>query len=172
MKYVALCLTIIGLAVLVTSCGKVLDVLGPRDKPEIVSEQWNQIDVTYWVFIKENPEQAIARTFTIEDPGLIDQLKTKLRVKKTDGLSIGTGNQLVLRGVNEDLWHGDIVFEDTIYMSLSSDGWRSYRFTLEDSRFYNELRDICALNERRFHPNATRDHVQLRSNLSVEYPKL
>ncbi len=159
------------IAVLVTGCANPLDILGPRDKPKIASSQWDQIRVTYWVYTKiQNKE--IKRTFTIADPITISNLKTKLQSHKTEGLSIGSGSQLVFKNKNDDIWHGDFVFEDTLYLALSSDGWRSYKFTLRDYGFYDEVRSICALNEKKYHSKATSSHIKLRSNLRFEYPKL
>lgn len=158
-------------AVLVTGCASPLDILGPRDKPRIASSQWNQIRVTYWVYTKIQNDE-IRRTFTISDPIIISKLKSKLQIHKTDGLSIGSGSQLVFKNQNNDIWHGDFVFEDTLYLALSSNGWRSYKFTLKDYEFYNEVRSICALNEKKYYPEATSSHIKLRSNLSFEYPRL
>jgi hypothetical protein len=148
-----------------------LDVLGPRDKPDLVSDGWNQIQVTYWVFTT-SPEKEIQRSFTIEEPASIDRIKSGIKVSKVDGLSIGTGRQLVLKGAKGEVWHGDVVFEDTLYLSLSADGWRSYKFELSGMGLYDELRAACAKNERRYHPKATPDHIKLRSNLAFDYPRL
>ena len=161
----------VGLAFVFNSCDNPLDVLGPRDKPKIVSNQWNQLDVTYWVFTTKG-DQEVERTFTVIDSSIIDRLKSELHSRRTEGLSIGTGKQLVFKGADGDFWHGDIVFEDTLYLSLSEDAWRSYSFTLKDSEFYRDLRKVCAANERKYHPEATFKHIKLRSNLRFDYPKL
>jgi len=159
------------IAVWVTGCANPLDILGPRDKPRIASSQWDQIRVTYWVCTKIQNEE-IKRTFTITDPIIISNLKSKLQSHKTDGLSIGSGSRLVFKNPNNDIWHGNFVFQDTLYLALSSDGWKSYKFTLKDNGFYNEIRSICALNEKKYHPKATSSHIKLLTNLRFEYPKL
>jgi hypothetical protein len=169
MKTLTLCCAYIGLALLIPSCG--LSVLGPMDKPKLVSEKWNQIDVTYWVFTVHG-NQEVERKFTISDPSTITRLKSELHFQRTKGLSIGTGNQLAFKGMNGDIWHGSIVFEDTLHLSLSEDAWRSYVFTLKDSSFYSDLRAICVTNERKYHPKANSEHIKLRSNLEFDYPKL
>ncbi|HEY1120960.1 MAG TPA: hypothetical protein VGE67_05150, partial [Haloferula sp.] len=148
-----------------------LDVLGPRDKPALVPGEWSQIEVTYWVFTTSR-EKEIQRSFTIKDSAAIDRIKSGIKVSKVDGLSIGTGRQLVLKGAKGEVWHGDVVFEDTLYLSLSADGWRSYKFELSGSELYDELRAACAKNERRYHPKATPGHIKLRSNLAFDYPRL
>ncbi len=164
-------LALVSLVVLVGSCGNPLDVLGPRDKRKIVSDRWNQLDITYWVFtVKE--DQEVERRFTVSDPNIIARLKSELHLQKTEGLSIGTGKQLVFKGTDGDFWHGNFVFEDTLHLSLSADAWRSYRFTLKDSAFYRDLREVCAANERKFHPKATSKHIKLRNNLRFDYPQL
>ena len=159
------------LAMLFATCANPLDILGPRDNPKVVTDQWNQIRVIYWISSKKQGKE-IERSFMITDPLLITRLKSKLIIRKTDGLSIGSGTQLVFKGPNGDVWHGDVVFEDTLYLAMSSDAWRSYCFTLESTDFYQELREICAQNERKYHPQATAKHIILRSNLSFDYPKL
>lgn len=164
-------LALVGLIVFVGSCTNPLDVLGPRDKRKIVSDRWNQLDVNYWVFTGKG-DQEIERTFTVSDPSIIARLKSELHLRHTEGLSIGTGSQLVFKGTDGDLWHGNFVFEDTLHLSLSEDAWRSYRFTLKDSAFYHDLREVCAANERKFHPKATSKNIKLRSNLRFDYPKL
>jgi hypothetical protein len=161
----------IGLAALFASCANPLDVLGPRDKRKIVSDQWSQLDVTYWVFTAKD-SQEFERKFTISDSSVITRFKSELHLRRTEGLSIGTGSQLVFKGADGEIWQGDIVFEDTLYLSLSEDAWRSYKFTLKDGAFYDDLREVCAANERKYHSNATSKHIKLRSNLRFEYPKL
>lgn len=159
------------IVVFVAACANPLDILGPRDKPKIASSPWNQIQVTYWIYTKYQTEE-MERTFTIRDPMVVSNLKSKLQVHKTSGLSIGSGTQLVFKNQTGDIWHGDFVFEDTLYMALSSDDWKSYKFTLKDDEFYNEVRRICAQNEKKYHPKATASHIKLRSNLIFEYPRL
>jgi len=159
------------LSIALLSCSNPLDVLGPRDKPDLVSGGWNQIQVTYWVFTK-SPEKEIQRSFTIEEPAAIERIKSAIKLKKVDGLSVGTGRQLVFKGEKGEVWHGDVVFENALYLSLSADGWRSYKFELSGSGLYDELRAACAKNERRYHPKVTPDHIKLRSNLVFDYPRL
>ena len=171
MKNLSTIAILCGLAFIVASCANPLDILGPRGKPKIASEQWDQIQVTYWIFTKEQNEE-IRRTFTISDQTSVSDLKTKLQVSKTEGLSIGSGSQLVFKSQNNEIWHGNFVFEDTIYMALSVDGWRSYKFTLTNTDFYDELRILCARNEKKYHPKATWKNIMLRSNLIFDYPKL
>ena len=171
MKKLSTIVILCGLAHIFVSCANPLDILGPRDKPKIASEQWNQIQVTYWIFTKGQNEK-IQRTFTINDPAAVSDLKTKLQVSKTEGLSIGSGSQLAFKYQNNEVWHGEFVFEDTIYMALSEDGWRSYKFTLSNTDFYDELRILCAHNEKKYHPKASWKNIMLRSNLSFDYPKL
>lgn len=159
------------LSVLLFSCSNPLDVLGPRDKPKLASGEWNQIEVTYWVFTA-SPEKEIQRSFTLEEPTAIDRIKSGMKASKVDGLSVGTRRQIVLKGAKGEVWHGQVVFEDTLYLSLSADSWRSYKFELSGSGPYDELRAACAKNERRYHPKATPEHIKLRSNLAFDYPRL
>ena len=167
MKYV---ITIIWLFVLV-ACSNPLDILGPRDKPQIVSDDWNQIEVTYWVYTKDS-KKSVERNFTVSNQAVIQQLKGTLTPIDTSGLSIGTGRQLIFKNGSDETWHGDVVFEDALYLSLSADAGRSYKFVLGDISFYNQIRQLCAANERKTHPEATAKHIKLRTNLSFDYPKL
>lgn len=164
-------ITLLIITVLLTSCGSPFGLLGPIDNPQIASDRWNKLDVTYSVF-RAKDDKELKRTFTVSDPTLIDRLKTELIIDKTSGLSIGTGDQLVFKGHENAIWHGDIVFEDTLYLSLSDDSWRSYKFTLEDYDFYSYLREVCAANEKKYHPLVTPKHIKLRNNLIYTYPKL
>lgn len=148
-----------------------LDILGPRDKPEIVSGQWDTLQVSYWVYTAD-PDAEVSRTFTITNQAELIRLKTLMEVKEISGLSIGTGNQLIFKKGKKGIWHGDFCFEDTLYLSMSTDAWRSYKFVLSGLGFYSELRRLSALNEKQYHPEATAEHIKLRSNLAVDYPRL
>lgn len=154
-----------------TACANPLDVLGPRDRPKIEAQAWNEIRVTYWIHTRR-PDSIVERTFTVTNPQEIALLKSSLRTKKTSGLSIGTGTQLSFRNNGDEIWHGGFCFEDTLHLSQTKDGWRSYRMILDDDRFFDTLRELCARNEKKHHRKATIKHVKLRSNLSKEYPKL
>lgn len=167
MKYA---ITIIWLLALV-ACNNPLDILGPRDKPQIVSDDWNQIEVTYWIYTKDS-KKPVERNFTVSNLAVIEQLKGTLTPVDTNGLSIGTGSQLIFKNGSHEMWHGDVVFEDTLYLSLTADAGRSYKFVLADISFYNQIRELCATNERKIHPEATTEHIKLRGNLSFDYPKL
>lgn len=156
---------------LLASCNNPLDILGPRDKPQIVSDQWDTLQVSYWVYTAD-PDAEVSRTFAITNQTEVIRLKSFMEVKEISGLSIGTGDQLIFKKGENGAWHGDFCFEDTLYLSMTKDAWRSYKFVLSGLGFYNELRGLCAMNERRFHPEATLEHIKLRRNLAVEYPKL
>ena len=172
MKNICLIFTITYLSIFLISCGNPLDVLGPRDKPDLITSfDWNNMQVVYWVYTTSSKRE-LKRTFLITDPSDIKKLKTMIKIKDVRGLSIGTGNQLIFRNGKNDVWHGDFCFENTIYMSLSKDGSRSYKFVLSGLEFYNELRKLCAQNEKQYHLDATYKHIKLRSNLIYDYPKL
>ena len=156
---------------LLASCNNPLDILGPRDKPQIVSDQWDTLQVSYWVYTAD-PDVEVSRTFAITNQTEVIRLKSLMEVKNIRGLSIGTGDQLIFKNGENGIWHGDFCFEDTLYLSMTKDAWRSYKLVLSGLGFYNELRRLCAMNERQFHPEATLDHIKLRRNLAVKYPKL
>ena len=170
MKILVISGALVGLSTFLNSCSNPLDVLGPGDKPKLVSDEWSQIQVNYWIHTR-NQSEAVERTFIIDDPAAIRQMKLHLTVDKTEGLSIGTGDQLIFKGAKGNQWHGDIVFEDTLYLSLSSDAWKSYKFTLRGVGFYNQIRDACVTNEKHYHPDATIKHIKLRGNLAADYPR-
>jgi len=156
---------------LLTSCGNPLDILGPRDKPDIASAQWDTLRVSYSIYTA-GPDAEITRGFTITNQTEVAHLKSLMKVKEVSGLSIGTGNQLAFKKGETEVWHGDFCFEDTLYLSMTANAWRSYKFVLSGLGFYNELRRLCALNEKQYHPEATSEHIKLRTNLAFDYPKL
>ena len=156
---------------LLSSCGNPLDILGPRDKPKIVSDQWDTLQVSYWVYTAD-PDAEVSRTFTITNQTEVIRLKSLMQVEEISGLSIGTGDQLIFKRGQKGIWHGNFCFEDALYVSMTEDACRSYKFVLSGVGFYDELRRLCALNERRFHPEATPEYIKLRSNLAVDYPRL
>ncbi len=164
-------LCVVPAALLLASCGNPSDILGPRDTPDISSTEWDSIQVTYWVYTT-NTENALKRTFTVTEQPDVAALKSAMALKEVGGLSIGTSEQLVFRDGRKNLWHGDFCFEDTLYLSSSEDSWRSYRFVLSSLDFYEQLRTLCAANERQYHPEASPKHIKLRRNLAVDYPKL
>jgi|GEM_PF-3575635 len=156
---------------LLSSCGNPLDILGPRDKPEIVSEQWDTLQVSYWVYTAD-PDAEVSRTFTITNQNELIRLKSIMDVKEISGLSTGTGDQLIFKRGEKGIWHGDFCFADTLYLSMSTDAWRSYKFVLSGLGFYTELRRLCAVNERHYHPEATPEHIKLRRSLAIDYPRM
>lgn len=159
------------LSLFLVSCNKPLDILGPRDKPDLASVKWDSIQVVYWVYTTDSSKE-VKRTFTITEPSDMKKLRSMITVKEVSGLSTGTGNQLILKNRKNDVWHGNFCFEDTLHMSLTKDAWRSYRFVLSGLGFYNELRELCSQNEKQYHPEAMPEHIKLRSNLVYDYPKL
>ena len=167
MKYAFIIIWLLALV----ACDNPLRILGPRDKPQIVSDGWNQIQVTYWIYTKDS-KKAIERNFTLSNQAIIEELKGALIPVETSGLSIGTDRQLIFKNDSDETWHGSFCFADTLYLSLSADAGRSYKFVLGDISFYNQIRQLCAANERKIHPEATVEHIKLQTNLSFDYPKL
>lgn len=171
-KNICLIFTVTYLSLFLISCGNPLDVLGPRDKPNLITSfDWDNMQVVYWVYTT-NSSREIKRTFIITKSSDINKLKSIINEKEVSGLSTGTNNQLIFRNGKNDIWHGGFCFENTLYMSLSKDGWRSYKFVLSGLEFYNKLRRLCAQNEKQYHQDATYKHIKLRSNLVYDYPKL
>lgn len=153
------------------SCGDPRDVLGPRDKPDLSAIAWNRLKVVYWIGTADS-ERITPRSFTIATPADVEALKSKMAVKEVSGLSVGTGRDLVFKNGEESLWHGDFCFEDTLYLSMTKDEWRSYKFVLSGIDFYNKLRELCAQNERQYHPEATSAHIILLPGHDDNCPKL
>lgn len=153
---------------LLVSCdSKNSTVLGPKDKPEIASDQWDSLQVYYWIRTAGPKREKITRKLVVADPAEILLLKSHLKkekMKDIQGLSVGNGNLLILKKGQKWVWHGEFVFEDRVDLSMQDDEWRSYMFTLKDRGFYHEVRKLCAANERKFHPEATEKHIQLCSN--------
>lgn len=153
------------------SCKNPMSILGPTDKPNIASNKWNQIQVTYWTNTTKS-NVGIEKVFTILDAPTIEKLKLTLTPVETSGLSIGTDRQLLFKTRTNETWHGGFVFPNTLYLSLSADAGRSYKFVLEGNNFYDQIRQLCALNEATVHPNAKAEHINLLTNFEMNYPKL
>lgn len=152
------------------SCGDARDVLGPRDKPDLSAIAWDRLKVVYWIGTADS-ERITPRSFTIVKPADVAALKAKMAVKEISGLSVGTGSYLVFKNGEESLWHGDFCFENTLYLSKTQDEWRSYKFVLSGIGFYDKLRELCAENERQYHPEATSAHIILLPGHENNGPK-
>ena len=151
-----------------TSCGNPLDILGPRDKPDFRNMKMTAITITYWVNTKTTNK--LERVFTVTNPAAIEGVMTNLDINNISGLSIGTGNQLRFQENNGGSWHGGVVFENRINLSSTADKWRSYTIDLTNNGLFNAMRELCVQHERTYHPNATKQHIILRTNLKMEYP--
>ena len=126
------------------------------------------ITITYWVNTKTTNK--LERVFTVTNPAAIEGVMTNLDINNISGLSIGTGNQLRFQENNGGSWHGGVVFENRINLSSTADKWRSYTIDLTNNGLFNAMRELCVQHERTYHPNATKQHIILRTNLKMEYP--
>ena len=150
-----------------TSCG-VMDILGPRDKPDFQNKDWTAITIMYWV--NTTTTNKLARAFTVTDASTINGLKTKMNIKGIHGLSVGTRDELQFQDRNGDIWQGSVVFENRIHLSKKSDNWYSYAIDFTDYNLFNAMLALCVQNERTFHPNAKPENIILRRNIIREYP--
>ena len=160
--------TIIMAMLICTSCGNPLDILGPRDKPDFRNKDMTAITITYWVNTTTNNK--LERAFTVTNPAAIEGIMTNLDIKNISGLSIGTGNQLRFHEQIGDSWHGGVVFENRINLSSTADRWRSYTIDLNGNGLFDTMLELCVQHEHTFHPDATKEHIILRSNLRKDYP--
>jgi len=153
---------------LCASCGPI-HLLGPTDNPNFRKKDWEEMSITYWVNTRTN---RIEQKFTVTNAMIIAEVKSRLNIKKVSGLSIGAGNQLMLRERGGEMWQGSVVFEDCVYICKSSDRWYSYRVDLADCLLFNTLVNLCVTNELKFHKRVTPDCIILRSNLARDYPSV
>ncbi len=99
---------------------------------------------------------------------MIKSLKAKMTVRRIQGLSTGTRNQLRFKERSGHSWHGNIVSETRIDLSSTEDGWRSYCIEFSDGAFVKALLDICVRNERISHPKAKPENIVLVEQFLVE----
>lgn len=143
-----------------------LDVLGPRDKPDFAKKDWMAITIAYGVNTKAT--NGLKRTFTVTDRSTIDGLKSKIKISKIQGLSIGTRDQLLLQERSGRSWHGSIVSKTRIDLSSTEDGWRSYSIEFADGSLVEALLELCVHNEQTLHPKARPENIILLEEGLVE----
>jgi len=155
-------------ALICSSCG-VMDVLGPRDKPDFAKKDWTAITVAYGV--NTQITNGLKRTFTVTDRATINDLKSKMNISRIQGLSIGTRDQLLFQERSGKSWHGSIVSKTRIDLSSTEDSWRSYCIEFADDRLVEKLLEICLHNEQTLHPKARPENIVLLEEFLVEaYP--
>ncbi len=151
-----------------SSCG-VMNILGPRDKPDFAKKDWTAITIAYGVNTKITNGRK--RTFTVTDRTTIDDLKSKMNISKIQGLSIGTRDQLLFQERGGKSWHGSIVSKTRIDLSSTEDSWRSYCIEFADGSLVEKLLEICLRNEQTLHPKAKPENIVLLEEFLVEeYP--
>lgn len=154
------------LATAICSSCDIRDVLGPRDKPDFQNKDWTAVTIAYGVNTRDS--NGHKRTTIVTDPAIINNLKAKMTVRRIQGLSTGTRNQLRFKERNGHSWHGNIVSETRIDLSSTEDGWRSYCIEFSDGAFVEALLDICVRNERISHPKAKPENIVLVEQFLVE----
>ena len=160
-------LCVILMAILICSSCGVIDILGPRDKPDFRNKDWTEISIKYWINTRTNRQE---RMFNVTNAMIIADIKDRMNIKKVSGLSIGVDDQLVLRERDGEIWQGNIVFENSIYICKRADNWYSYRLDFADCQLFQALVDLCVTNELKFHKGVTSKNIILRRNLDIDYP--
>jgi hypothetical protein len=113
----------------------------------------------------------LKRTFTVTDRRTIDDLKSKMKSSKIQGLSTGTRDQLLFQERGGKSWHGSIVSKTRIDLSSTEDGWRSYCIEFADGSLVEKLLEICLHNEQKLHPKVRPENIVLLEEFLVEaYP--
>jgi hypothetical protein len=146
--------------------GGVLDILGPRDRPDFQSMDWTAITVRYGV--NTLASNGIQRTFTITNQATIAGLKAAMTVKKVQGISVGTRQQLLFVERSGRSWHGHLATRTRMDLSSTGDRWRSYALEFPDASFVDALLDQCVANERTFHPKARPESIILVEQFLLE----
>jgi hypothetical protein len=148
------------------ACGGVLDILGPRDRPDFQAMDWTAITVRYGVNTRAS--NGIQRTFTITNHVMIAGLKAAMTVKKVQGISVGTREQLQFVDRRGQSWHGHLAGPSRLDLSSTADRGRAYALEFPDAAFVDALLDQCVANERAIYPKARRENILLVEQFLLE----
>ena len=154
------------LAAALDASGGVLDILGPRDRPDFAKKDWTSITVRYGVNTRTS--NGVSRTCTVTNPTAIAGLKAAMNVSKVQGISIGTRQQLQLVERSGRSWHGHLASGMRLDLALTGDPGRAYALEFADASFVDALLDLCVAHERTIHPKARRENILLVEQFLLE----
>jgi len=140
-------------------------ILGPSDKPDFRNMQWEKMSVVYHVRVAENRMQRRKCELGRED---VERARLAFSVFSIQGLSIGANDDLRITMANGDVWIGEFVFGDRVYLCLEREKYYSYALELCDRGFYDTLREVCLANEKRTVPGAGTNHIILNPGLDPQ----
>jgi hypothetical protein len=144
--------------------------LGPWNKPNFNKFEWSSLEVNYWIVISDN--NLLQRNFLLCDTGLIREGVSKILIKEIHSSTVPTSPQMHWNVANGDKWHASIIFENTL--SFTKKGHKlfyAYYVDLENSDFYEWLRQQCLKDAQKDFPGITLESVKLRANLSLNSSK-
>jgi len=165
------CLIIIAvIAFLAAKFYSALSILGPRNKPDFGNMDWVEIKIKYWIRKKDEKNFRMnKRIITIKDMALINELKSKFKIRNISGLSLATDDQILITMKDGRKWQGVIIFENEIELCLQSNNYYSYDIILSNDEFYQEILKLALKHEKKIHQNATEKNIVLRLNYFDNY---
>jgi hypothetical protein len=136
-----------------------LSILGPWDQPRFENKDWDLLEVRYWLVQGQRKE--IPRDFAIEGNDLAE-LKQLFSTKESVGVSTPNPSFLNLKLSNGQRWKIHFSTANTLRFCLLSDTYYAYHVTLNDTKFFEKLREYCLKHEQKhFTPHARIENISV-----------
>jgi len=122
--------------------------------------EWASLTVKYWLF---NPDRSYSpgRVITISDKETIKKLNRSFATESETAVWYATDPRLRLTLPNGQQWDMDMSHPNRISCSQTDNNKNACVVALKDTRFYEELREICFEHEKTITPNVVIDNIVL-----------
>ena len=122
--------------------------------------EWASLTVEYWLF---NPDRSYSpgRVITISDKETIKELNHSFATKSVEAVSYATEPRLQLTLSNGQQWNIDLRHPNRIACCQTDNTKNACVIFLNDTLFYEKLRNICFEHEKTVTPDVIIDNIVL-----------
>jgi hypothetical protein len=145
----------------------VVSILGPLDHPKFEDKNWIRLFVNYDVVESQNKK--IRRTMDVNGSDLFE-LKKFFLTKESCGISIANQAFLCLDTSNGERWDVQFGTPNSLRFCYSDDNYYAYSVQLEDTKFFEKVREICWKNELINGFKCKLENIRLCTNYRVAKP--
>lgn len=144
--------------------------LGPWNNPKFDKFDWSSMEINYWIIVGEDTLEQ--RNFLLNEPRYIREGFSKMAIKDISGMTVPTSPQMHWNTIGGEKWYVGVTFEDAFSFTKKGNNlYYSYWVDLEDTAFFDWLRQRCLEEAQKDYPRITLASIKLRSNLSLNSSK-
>ena len=136
--------------VCISSCGP----LGPWNKPKFNEFEWSRMEINYSIII--NDDTYLQRNFLLSDTKSIKDGMPRMVIKHISGSMVPTSHQMHWQTASRERWYANFYWSQS--MGFTKKGHKlyyAYYVDLENSDFYNWIRQQCLKDAQKDFPEIT-----------------